>query len=281
MVLAQACTLPAHMGFFIDKVTWITGATSGIGLEMARQINAQGGRVIISARHLGRLQAIAQALPNPDLALPLAIDMEQPDLFSDAVAQAFGSWGQVNVMVHNAGISQRSYAHETSMEVDRRIMEINYMGPVALTKALLPRMLAQGNGHFVVITSLVGKFGFGMRSAYAASKHALHGYYESLRIELAHQGIQVTLLVPGPVQTNISLHALDGKGLASGLMDQMQEKGMPVEKAVALMLRATAQGRHEAVIGGLMERLSVKLKAYAPALFYHVVKNKNPRGAIK
>jgi short-subunit dehydrogenase len=269
------------MGFFSNKVTWITGATSGIGLEMARQINAQGGRVILSARDLERLQAVAKGMPNPAQIFVLVVDMAQPDQFPQAVEKALAPWGRVNIMVHNAGISQRSFVHETSMDVNRRIMEVNFMGPVALTKALLPSMLAHGNGHFVVVSSLVGKFGFAMRSAYAASKHALHGYFESLRIELAHNDILVTFLIPGQVQTNISVHALDGSGQAAGLMDQMQEKGMPVGEAVPQMLRAIAHAKHEKVIGGTMERLSVKMKALAPRLLFNVLIKKNPRGAIK
>jgi short-subunit dehydrogenase len=209
------------------------------------------------------------------------LDMEQPAHFAKAIENVLARWGRVDLMVHNAGISQRSYAHETDIAVDRRLMEVNYFGTVALTKALLPHMLAQGGGHFAVVTSLVGKFGFGVRSAYAGSKHALHGFFESLHIELMHKGIRVTMICPGPVQTPISIHALDGQGKPVGVMDEMQQHGMPVHQAARIMIRAIAQQKLEVVVGNFKERLGVKIHAWLPSLFFRMAVKQNPRGTVK
>jgi short-subunit dehydrogenase len=264
-----------------NKVVWITGASSGIGLELSRQLSAKGCKLILSARRTDILEANRKELAHPDKAICVKIDLEQPEHFAEAVNTVISKFGKVDLMVHNAGISQRSYVLETDLSVDRRIMEINFMGTVALTKALLPHMVKQGSGYFAVVTSLVGKYGFGVRSSYAASKHALHGFFESLHIELADQGIGVTMICPGPVRTGLSLTALDGNGKPTGVMDDMQVHGMPVEKAVAEMIRAIEQGRREVVVGGFKERLSVKLKAWLPGLFFNMIKKQNPRGAVK
>ena len=142
-------------------------------------------------------------------------------------------------------------------------------------------MMAHGSGHFAVITSLTGKFGFGMRSAYAASKHALHGFFESMFIELGEKGIAVTMICPGPVQTNISVNALDGKGIATMQMDAMQTEGMPVEVAVRKMLHAISLRKREVVLGGFKEQLAVKLKLFLPGLFVQMARKQNPTGVVK
>ncbi len=269
------------MGSLNNRVAWVTGASSGIGLEVARQLNAQGCKLVLSSRRLADLEKVRLSLSNPDHAICVPLDLEDSTTFAEAVETAYAKWGRVDLMFHNGGVSQRSYVVDTAISVDRRIMEINFFGTVALTKAILPRMLAQGGGHFAVVTSLVGKYGFGVRSSYAASKHALHGFFESLHIELADRGIKVTMICPGPVQTNLSLTALDGKGNATGVMDEMQLKGMPVDEAAAAMISAIEQYKKEVVVGGFKERLSVKLKAWAPGLFFNMIKKQNPRGAVK
>jgi short-subunit dehydrogenase len=269
------------MGKLENKVIWITGASSGIGLEMARQLAGQGNTLVLSARNTPVLDEIKDSSITPEKVHVLKLDLEQPDNFKSAVAAVYQLFGRVDIMIHNAGVSQRSWVSDTDISVDRRIMEINYFGTIGLTKALLPHMLANGKGHFVVLTSLTGKFGFGLRSAYAASKHALHGFFESLFIELGEKGIAVTMICPGPVQTNISVNALDGKGVATQQMDEMQLKGMPVDKAVANMIEAITQKKHEVVIGSLKEKLAVKLKLFMPGLFLRMARKQNPTGAVK
>ncbi len=269
------------MGRVQDKVVWITGASSGIGLEMARQLSARGSKLILSARRLDVLEKIKSELKNPVDVLILPLDLTKPEGFEDAISQAFSRFGKIDLLFNNAGISQRSYVIDTDISVDRQIMEVNYFGTIALTKAILPRMLAQGGGHFAVVTSLTGKFGFGVRSAYAASKHALHGFFESLYIELQDKGIRVTLICPGPVKTPISINALDGSGKATGIMDEMQEKGMPVDKAVKAIIQGIENDKREVIIGNFKSHLAVKLKAFLPGVFLRMAIRQNPRGAVK
>ncbi len=266
---------------FRNKIVWITGASSGIGKEAAIQLSIQGAKLILSSRKDQELNALKQQLLHPDDALVLPIDLTKPETFAEAVDTVYKKFGKLDLLFNNAGISQRSYAIDTDISVDRRLMEINYFGTVALTKAVLPRMLKDGGGHFAVVTSIVGKFGFGVRSAYSASKHALHGFFESLYIELNKEGIEITLIAPGPIQTNISLNALDGAGKPTGEMDEMQQKGMPVDVAVSKMLGAIANKKKEIIIGGFKEKLGVKLKAFWPKLFFKMASKQDPRGKLK
>lgn len=277
----QSSIFAALMEAFANKVVWITGASSGIGAEMARQFSKEGALLVLSARRAEALESLRSSLPRPESVLVIPLDLSKSATFGQAVQTVLHSYKRIDYLINNAGISQRSYAAETSLEVDRRIMEVNYFGTIALSKAVLPHMLEQGGGHFAVISSLVGKFGFGVRSAYAASKHALHGFFESLHIELKHKGIEVTMICPGPVQTDISVNALDGSGQATGEMDEMQLKGLPVERAVAVMLDAIRKKRREVLVGSFKEKLGVYLKAWWPSLFFRMALKQNPRAEVK
>lgn len=151
----------------------------------------------------------------------------------------------MDVLVNNGGISQRALAKDTALEVDKRRMDVNYFGTIALTKSLLPGMLTHQLGHIVTITSLTGKFGSPYRSSYAASKHALHGFFDSLRAELAQTPVRVTLICPGFVRTNVSIHALKGDGSQLGTMDDATDHGMDPAVLARKMMRAIEQGREE------------------------------------
>lgn len=269
------------MQAFKDKVVWITGASSGIGREAALQLNKMGAKLILSARREAELVELKSELDESIPVKVLPIDLINPESFSPAVSSVYDEFGRVDLLFNIAGISQRSYVLETDLTVDRKIMEINYFGTVALTKAILPRMVAAGEGQFGVVTSVTGKFGFGVRSAYAASKHALHGFFESLRLELAEKGIKVTLICPGPIQTDISKNALGGDGNPTGEMDEMQENGMPVGQAVSIMLKSIANEKKEIIIGGFKEKLGVKLHTLWPNLFFKMAAKQNPRGELK
>lgn len=273
--------LRRFMESFKNKVVWITGASSGIGAEAAQQLASRGAHLILSARKTDDLNRVKAQIGSRAQVLVLPLDITRTENIDAAVQQAVSWQGKIDLIFNAAGISQRSYLMDTRLEVDRRIMEINYFGTVALTKAVLPHMLEKGGGQFAVITSVTGKFGFGVRSAYAASKHALHGFFESLRIELYRKGIRVTMICPGPVQTDISKNALDGQGKPTGEMDEMQEKGMPVDKAVSEMLKAIAREKKEVVIGRFKEKLGVKLHAVLPDLFFKMAEKQNPRGELK
>jgi short-subunit dehydrogenase len=176
----------------------------------------------------------------------------------------------VDILVNNAGVSQRSLAVDTDLSVDRSLFELNFFGAIGVTKTILPWMIGQGGGHIVVISSMAGKYGFKMRSAYSASKHALQGFFETLRAELYDKHIQVTLICPGRIKTNISVNSLMGDGKTYGIMDAGQENGVSVEKCARKIVRAIKHNRKEVFIGG-PEFLLLLIKRTIPWLYYVIV----------
>lgn len=260
---------------------WITGASSGIGAEAAKQYSQTENKLILSARSIDKLEAIKNSLPYPEKVVIAQLDLADSTSIVSAVEDVLSEGIVPSLVFHAGGISQRSYVTETAMEVDRRIMEVNYFGTIELTKALLPAMLKNGGGSFAVISSLVGIFGYGVRSAYSASKHALHGFFESLDVELGDQGINSTLICPGGVQTNISLNALQGDGSKTGVMDEMQSEGMPVDEAVAKMVKGIRDKKSVLVIGSRKEKLGVFMHKYFPSIFFKIAAKQNPRGSVK
>lgn len=253
------------------KSVWITGASSGIGEALAHVWAARGARVILSARNEERLEEVRASLPRPETHLVLPLDLTDEATLGPAVASAL-AWGSgIDVLVHCGGVSQRSLAKDTALAVDRLLLETNFFGAVALTKAVLPSMLARKAGHFVVISSLVGKFGTPLRSGYSASKHALHGFFDSLRAETWRDGIRVTLVCPGFIRTAVTLNALTGDGSPQGTMDRAQEQGMAPDVCAGRIVRAVEQGKDEVLVGG-RERFAVYLKRFTPGLFNRVIK---------
>jgi dehydrogenase/reductase SDR family member 7 len=265
-----------NMNSFNGKVVWITGASSGIGKEMARQLAQEGVRLVLSARRRELLQQIADELgldSNRVLVLPL--DMTEPERFGACVAAVQAHFGRIDVMVHNAGISQRGLFTEISAVDAQRLMDINFTNVVTLTREVLPVMLAQQSGAFLVTSSVSGKLGTPFRTMYCASKHALQGFFDGLRGEVWRQGIQVTVACPGYIHTDISLNAIGPDGKPYGKMDVNQAKGIPVEVCVRKMLKALRNGQHEIMIAGFMESLGAYLKRFAPSLLWMFVKNYN------
>ena len=182
------------------------------------------------------------------------------------VTKALSFFGTIDILFNNGGISQRSLAKDTLISVDKKIMDINYLGTVALTKALLPHFIEQNKGHFVVTTSIVGKVGTPLRSSYAASKHALHGFFDSLRAEVYKNNIDVTLVCPGFVQTNVSKNALTGDGTPQNKMDKATDNGLTSEVFSKKMLKAVKNRKQEVYIGGFKEKLGVYTKRFFPKL---------------
>lgn len=262
------------MSMFENKVVWITGASSGIGIEMARQLANVGAKVVLSSRSESKLVEIQHTLKNPEAHLVIPLDLEQNTSFDLLSKKVVDHYGQIDFLFNNGGLSQRSNVRETPIEVDRRIMEINYFGNIALTKAVLPYMEKQGSGHIIVISSIAGKFGFFLRSAYSASKHALHGFYESLRLEEEQFGIHVTIVCPGKINTAISLNALNSSGETHGEMDHNQETGMSAEECVAILLKAVQKHKKEVLIGN-KEIKAVTLKRFFPKMFWKVIKKQS------
>lgn len=260
---------------FANKVVWVTGASSGIGKELAVQLAELGSKLILSARNEQELNVLKSTLTNSDNHMVLPLDLAKNSDFDELAKEVIDEYQRIDYLFNSGGISQRAEASKTSIEVDRRIMEVNYFGNIALTKAVLPYMQKQKSGHFIITSSIAGKFGFYLRSAYAASKHALHGYYESLLLEEAKNNISVTIVCPGKINTPISKSALTEDGTAHGEMDHNQATGMSVEECVNQMLKATVKKKKEVLIGN-KEILAAKIKRFSPALFWKVIRKQSP-----
>lgn len=254
------------------NVVWITGASSGIGEAVAKSFARRGALLVLSARREAELERVRDGLVNATEHLILPLDLADSEAMSAAVQAVREHFGRLDLMIHNGGISQRSLVADTALAVDRRIMEVNFFGTVALTKAVLPWMREQGGGRFVVITSLVGELPTPLRSVYSASKHALHGFFESLRAEEFDSGIRVTLVMPGFVRTQVSVNALTADGSAQGTMDDAQQSAMPAEECAERLLKAVQRGRDQVIIAG-REKAGIYLKRWSPALYRRLIRN--------
>ena len=258
---------------FKDKVVWITGASSGIGEALAYEFSREGAKVVLSARREDILSEVrGRCQGGDDRTQVLPVDLSKPETLKSASEQAVGFWGQVDIMIHNGGVGHQDLVEATDLSVDRKVMETNYFGAVTLTKHLLPGMKSRGSGHFVVIGSLSSKFGVPRLSAYAASKHALQGFFESLRAEVYEQGIAVTIVIPGIIRTQITVNALDGSGGAHGKMSPLHEEGMSAEACATKILDAVHGKREEALIGG-KEIHTVLVRRLFPGFFSRAIRN--------
>ncbi len=252
---------------FSDKIIWITGASSGIGKALAIELSNQNAKLILSSRKEADLEWVKKQCKNTNNVKIVALDLEDFKNLEDKATKAIAAFGKVDVLVNNGGISQRSLLINTSITVDKRIMDINYLGNIALSKAILPHFIKNKSGQLVITSSIVGKIGTPLRSSYAASKHALHGFYDSLRAEHYKDNIDVTIVCPGFVTTNISKNALTGDGSAQNKMDDATAKGIQPERFAKLMAEAILHKKQEVYISGAKEKLGVYVKRWFPKLF--------------
>jgi short-subunit dehydrogenase len=259
------------MASISGKVCWVTGASSGIGEALSLALNQQGAKVIISARRREELDRVKAASQHPDLVYILPLDLAEIPSFGAKTEEAVNAFGQVDMLFNNGGVSQRSLARDTPLEVDRRLMEINFFGTVALSKALLPHFTSRKSGHYIIVSSLVGKFGSPLRSSYAASKHALHGFFDSLRAEHYLDNIKVTIVCPGFIKTQVSVNALNARGEKQNTMDNAQANGMSAETCARKIIRAVKKEKEEVNIGG-KETLGIYVKRLFPAVFSRILR---------
>lgn len=261
---------------FKDKVVWITGASSGIGESLAEEFVNEGAIVIISSHEEDELNRVKSRLESKAKEIyPLVFDLSNPEAVEGAAKHVLDKYGRVDVLMNNGGISQRALAVDSPLKIDRLVMEIDYFAGVILAKAVLPGMIERGEGYFGITSTIAGKFGFPMRSAYSAAKHALFGFYESLLAENHRYGIRVTIFSPGRVRTNISLNSVDKEGKARGVMDKGQANGITPEKCAKKMVRSMKKGRRDVLIGST-ELTMVYIYKYARRLYYRMARKVSP-----
>lgn len=248
-------------GYFGNKVFLLTGASSGIGAALAEKLLSSGARVVLMARSADRLQKLAESYPDKALAVPG--DVARAEDCQKAVAEAVTSFGGLDGLIHNAGVTMRAKAMDTEFAVYQRLIEINYYSMVYLFQAAV-EPLQQSRGHLVAVSSMMGKYATQFRSGYAASKHALQGFLDSVRLELADSGVHVMVVNPGFVKTNISVNALSGDGSAYGQMDEATEKGLLPEDVADQVLSGMERRKRDLYPAGAKEKLGFRLSRWAP-----------------
>ncbi len=259
---------------FKNKTALITGGGTGIGEAMAYQYAMRGTNVILTGRRLEVLEKVAAKCKELGVnAWCKTVDVEKTESIDELVAWVKNEGHLIDFLLLNAGISQRALTLETDISVDRRLMEVNYFGGIYLVKSLKDMFLERGV-HIAVVSSVSGVFGFPVRSAYCASKHAIHGFYETIALE--YPQIKTTIIIPGRIHTDVSKNALDGNGKATGIMDPGQANGYDVNKCAKIAMRAIARGKHQKVIGGF-DTIMVPLYKYIPCLFRLIARNVSAR----
>ena len=260
------------MSFFKDKIVWITGASSGIGEALTYALARENAKLIISSRRENELNRVRQnCATDPKNIFVLPLDLANVNSLKNKADEAVKQFGRIDILINNGGISHRSWSMDTSLDIDRKIMEINFFSYVALTKAVLPYMIKQKSGHIVVTSSILGKCGLPLRSAYASSKHALHGFFESLREEVYQDNINVLMLCPGFVRTNVTLNALTANGEPFNEMGDGQASGMIPEVCAGHILKAIRKKKLEVYIGG-KEILTIYIKRLSQRLYLKIIR---------
>ena len=265
-----------------DQAVWITGASSGIGEALALQFAAEGACLVLSSRREQELVRVRQHCIDlglaPEQVLVLPLDVTDHAAMPAAMDRVIERFGRVDTLINNAGISQRSRCVDTGMDVYRRLMEVDVLGQIALTKQVLPMMYQQGSGHIVIMSSVAGKIGVPLRTGYCAAKHAVMGFFDALRAEVAQQGIRVTTITPGYVRTNISVNALQGDGSEFGRIDQDIAGGMDVTRCAEVIMDGFRKGTPEIAVGEGMEMKALWLKRFLPTTVFKIAE-KMARGA--
>ena len=252
------------------KTIWVTGASSGIGKSLVMALSTYSCNLIISSRRKDELMKVKELCGGGDNISILPLDLKNHEETLNLAQKAISFYGKVDILVNNAGISQRSLIKDTKLEVYEQLMDINYLGTVALSKAILPHFIANKSGHFVTVTSLMGKFGSPYRSGYCGAKHALHGFFDVMRMEHEKDGIKVTMVCPGFVQTNVAKNALTADGSPQINDDIATQNGITPELAAKKIIFAIEKEKFEVYVGG-KEIKGVYLKRFFPKLLHKTV----------
>lgn len=259
-----------------QKTVWITGASSGIGEALALQYAKDHARLVLSARREDELQRVAERCHDAGLAkddvLVLPLDVTDWAALPGKVQAVLDTFGQIDLLVNNAGVSQRSLCKDTDMAVYQKLMDVDVMGQIALTKAVLPHMLERGAGHLAITSSVAGKVGVPMRTGYCAAKHAVMGFFDALRAEVEGQGISVSTITPGFIRTDISRNALAGDGSAYGREDEDIAGGMNVDECAEVVFKGLTAKKREIPVGKGKEMAALWLKRIAPEALFRMTK---------
>ncbi|MFN8239859.1 MAG: SDR family NAD(P)-dependent oxidoreductase [Bacteroidales bacterium] len=256
---------------FKGKVVWITGASSGIGEALVNLMVSLGAHVIASSNEASELERVKNSVKGEGTIDTISFDLSDTTGIEKIVSEQLNKTGRIDILVNLGGISQRARIDETPLWLDRRIMEINYFGTIALTKAVLPYMIKQGSGHVLATSSIAGRFGFPLRSAYSASKQALHGFFETLHLENKKHNVKASVIIPGRVRTKISFRALDPKVKHSEIRSG-SGKGISPEKAARQILNGIKKNKREILVGST-ELVMLYKEILARAILQAGIKN--------
>ncbi|WP_116366544.1 SDR family NAD(P)-dependent oxidoreductase [Parahaliea mediterranea] len=262
---------------FDQAVVWVTGASSGIGAAFATEAARRGARLVLSSRREAQLQSVQQdciaAGADPAAVLVLPLDLEDEAAMPAAVSRVRDQFGRIDLLLNNAGMSQRSVCLDTDMSVYHKIIKVDLLGQIALTKQVLPVMVEQGSGTLAVTSSVAGKVGSPMRTAYCAAKHGVMGFFDALRVEIAHLGLNVTTIVPGSIRTPVAHNALTGSGAPTGVEDPAIEAGMPVADCARVIADGFAEGVEEINVGTGPEMQLLDMKRQDPTATFRLLES--------
>jgi len=255
-----------------NKIVWITGASSGLGKALAQECAALGAKLVLSARRYDELEKVRLALPNAQDHLVVPMDITDESQVRHAYDQVLAAKGRIDWLINNAGLSQRALIQDTTMQTERAIMEVDYFSQVFLTKTVLPTFIQQKSGQIAFVASLAGLLGTQYRASYSAAKGAIHMWANSLRAEVAQEGIGVSVIFPGFVKTNVSFNALNGEGKPQGHQDEAIENGLEPQQFAKITVEALLAGEEYIVVGGHKEKLGVLVSRLSPKLLYKMIR---------
>ncbi len=254
------------------KVVWITGASSGIGEALAYAFARKGAKLVLSARRADELQRVKAGCKGASIVEAVPVDITDLEEVQSKVQWVIATMGTIHVLVNCAGVSQRSVAVNTSTDVYRRIMDVNYFGTIQLSLAVLPHFIKQNRGHFIAMSSVTGKIGLPLRTAYSAAKHAVEGFFSALRTEIWKTDIKILIVRAGAVKTNIAQNALTGNGSTYAKSDEIIENGITAEVCANAIVDAFMKNRNEVTIGSAKEKALFVINRFLPGVAFNLIK---------